>query len=395
MSIETRRDSLKSIGRMSRAFAAPFGAFLFARLWTFVLATTFWTLAPPKVTESWYVGLAPIDGNVDGWLWAAWQRWDTIWYSVIATRGYSVNDLSTAYFPLYPLLMRATAEFVRINDVAAGMIVSSLAALGAFVLLYRLTIEEYGERAARLTLTALVVFPTAFFLMAAYSESLFLFLALAAWTAARRNRWGWAGVLGALAALTRAQGMLLALPLLALFVRQWRRGEVRLRAGLWLALVVAGGLAFLFYLFQTTQSLAAWLQVERYWREFAFPWEPVWESLVTIFTVGDFGLAFLNALDLGLTVLFLVWMVVLAQRRCYAQALYLAIIILPPLFAIARFSPHLPLASMSRFLLVAFPAFGAMAAARVRPMLRASLFALSFLTQVLLLMLFTHWIFAG
>jgi hypothetical protein len=291
--------------------------------------------------------------------------------------------------------MRLVAEAARVNDVAGGMIVSSLAALGAFTLVYRLTREEYGERAGRMTLALLAAFPTAFFLMAAYSESLFLFLALAAWIAARKHRWGWAGLCGGLAALTRAQGALLALPLLVMFVQHWRRGEVRLRAGLYLAIVVAGGLAFLAYLFQTTQSLSAWLQVERYWREFAFPWQPIWESLVTIFTIGDFGLAFLNAFDLGMTLLFLTLMVALARRGRFAESLYLAIIILPPLFAIVRFAPHMPLASMSRFLVVAFPAFGAMAAARVRPMLQTILIALSFLTQVLMLMLFTHWIFAG
>jgi hypothetical protein len=57
------------------------------------------------------------------------------------------------------------------------------------------------------------VFPTAFFYVAPYSESLFLLLVLASFWWARERRWAAAGVAAALAALTRNLGVLLVLPL--------------------------------------------------------------------------------------------------------------------------------------------------------------------------------------
>ncbi|MDP8911803.1 MAG: hypothetical protein M3M94_07050, partial [Actinomycetota bacterium] len=42
-----------------------------------------------------------------------WAHWDGGWYSAIATRGYEGSDpaSSTAFFPLYPLLVRAGTWF--------------------------------------------------------------------------------------------------------------------------------------------------------------------------------------------------------------------------------------------------------------------------------------------
>ena len=38
-----------------------------------------------------------------------WAHWDGAWYSQIAAEGYT-NHASTAFFPLYPLLVRSFAE---------------------------------------------------------------------------------------------------------------------------------------------------------------------------------------------------------------------------------------------------------------------------------------------
>ncbi len=57
--------------------------------------------------------LPPEDGRaVDpGWqnLLDAWQRWDADWFLRIAGEGYDPGNGSAAFFPLYPLLVRAVA----------------------------------------------------------------------------------------------------------------------------------------------------------------------------------------------------------------------------------------------------------------------------------------------
>jgi hypothetical protein len=103
-------------------------------------------------------------------------------------------------------------------------VISNASALGYFVAFFALAEREVGSAPARRAQVYALLYPWAFFLFAAYAESLFLFLvALAFWMAQQGRRW-LAGLCAALAALTRLQGGLLALPLLfeALRVREFR-----------------------------------------------------------------------------------------------------------------------------------------------------------------------------
>jgi hypothetical protein len=187
-------------------------------------------------------------------------RWDSVWYLSIAQHGYGdkVDHAQVAFYPLYPLLMTGLGRIVG-SPLVAGILVSLACFMGALVLLHRLTALELGLRDARSTLLLVAFFPTAFFFSAVYSESLFLLVTVGAFLAARRGRWEWAGLLGALAALTRNSGVLLLVPLVLLFLYGPRadREPVPLAAGaglrarlrpryplapqlLWLALVPAG-----------------------------------------------------------------------------------------------------------------------------------------------------------
>jgi hypothetical protein len=146
-------------------------------------------------------------------------RWDSVWYLTIAEHGYgdAHSHAQAAFYPLYPLLMRVVGWLVG-SPLLAGILVSLGCFLGALVLLHRLVALELGLRDARGTVLLVAFAPTAFFFSAVYSESLFLLVSVGAVLAARRGRWGWAGVLGALTALTRNSGVLLLVPLLLLFL---------------------------------------------------------------------------------------------------------------------------------------------------------------------------------
>jgi hypothetical protein len=165
-----------------------------------------------------------------------WARWDSEWYLMIASEGYDSSDhferfavpyersATAGFLPLYPLLIRALAPLF--GGVAAGVLISNLALLGALVLLYTLAAGEArpgAERATGLTAcAALLVYPSSLFLSAVYPESLFLLLSLAMFMAARRGSFAVAGLTGGLAALTRPFGVLLVLPLLWEWWRAWR-----------------------------------------------------------------------------------------------------------------------------------------------------------------------------
>ncbi len=165
-------------------------------------------------------------------LLAAWQRWDAMWYLGIAAHGYT-SAQATAFFPLYPLLVKGVSLIVGPHWLLAGLGASSLASLAAFIGIALLAASELdGADAAWRTLRVTLAYPLAFFLTAPYSDSTFLACAAFALYAARRGSWRWAGACAALAGLARPTGVVLALPLLYEYSRQhdlWRRiGERRM-----------------------------------------------------------------------------------------------------------------------------------------------------------------------
>jgi hypothetical protein len=183
-------------------------------------------------------------GAVGNLLGASALRWDSIWYLRIAEHGYS-TAASTAFFPLYPLLLRAVGT-VTGSYVAAGVLISWSAFAAALVLLRRLSEAELGGEAALATVVLLAFAPLSLFFTAIYTEALFLALAVASAYAARRERWALAGALAALAAATRITGVLLVV----LALPRWRRrGQARFdRRRLWLLAAPAALLAYLGWL---------------------------------------------------------------------------------------------------------------------------------------------------
>jgi Gpi18-like mannosyltransferase len=142
-----------------------------------------------------------------------WYRWDTGWYLLIAWQGYRLENGSIVFPPLYPFVIRLFTLFTGGNYLVSALIVSNLFYILALVLLHRLTTLDYGPQVARRTVLYLMSFPTAFFLLAGYIESLFLTLAIGAILGARQKRYLLAGLLGFLASLSRLQGWTLMFPL--------------------------------------------------------------------------------------------------------------------------------------------------------------------------------------
>lgn len=159
-----------------------------------------------------------------GWGIDVWGRWDSGWFLSIAHHGYADPGESSAFFPAYPLLIRILATVLLGHDLLAGVLISLAASAAAFVLLWRLGLELVGEQSSKRALLYLALFPTTLFLLAVYSESLYLLLSVAAFLYAVRGQWRRAGVAVGLAALTRVSGVVL-LPALALLA--WRAADRR------------------------------------------------------------------------------------------------------------------------------------------------------------------------
>jgi Mannosyltransferase (PIG-V) len=227
---------------------------------------------------------------------APFARWDSVWYLAIAHGGYGHEAARTAFFPLYPLLLRGLGLVIG-SDLVAGVLVSLVAFAVALVLLYRLVALELGGELARATVLLVAFCPMAYFFSAVYSESLFLALSLGCLLAARSGRWAWAGVLGGLGAASRNSGITLIVPLVLLFLygpradsarplvrAGWRRVLPRHRvtpALAWTLLVPAGLAAYVAFLaLRTGDGLAPFHAQQVWYRHFAGPFGGVWAGTV-------------------------------------------------------------------------------------------------------------------
>ena len=151
-------------------------------------------------------------------LYLMWVHFDSGFYLIIAHDGYwGANTLHTqsnwGFFPLYPLVIRLVSlpfGSAWSTYQIVGIIVSNLAALIAAFYLYKLTTKEFNKTIAARAVYYLGLFPMSFYLSAVYPESLFLALSIGCIYYIRLRRWWLAGLLGALATLTRSSGVLLA-----------------------------------------------------------------------------------------------------------------------------------------------------------------------------------------
>ena len=144
----------------------------------------------------------------------AWKKYDSYHYVGLAELGYNgYTENGKHYFlvflPLYPWLIRLF-HLVIPNYALSGLLVSCLCYLGSLFVMGRLVTEEFGSKAGKLSLFFLSAYPFAFFFMSLHTESLFLLLSLLSFYFIRKHKYPLAGLIGALAALTRVQGVFLA-----------------------------------------------------------------------------------------------------------------------------------------------------------------------------------------
>lgn len=212
-------------------------------------------------------------------LWESYMQWDAHNYDRIATGGYGFytengNYTTLAFFPLYPWLIRLLNPIFGSN-IISGIIVSALCYSGACAFLYKLLALDYCKPTAIRTLVYLSVFPHALFFGVMMNESLLLFTMAATLYYIRRHDWSMAGIFGALAAMSRMVGILLAIPAAVEWLEHYKIGEklinksfgevLRLfvRKGLWIFLMLFGIGVYLFCNYKTTGDWFKFLEYQK------------------------------------------------------------------------------------------------------------------------------------
>ena len=315
-------------------------------------------------------------GAVGEILGAPAVRWDSSYYVFTAQHGYEALG-QTAFFPFYPMVMRAVAT-ITYSEVVAGVLVSLASFAIALVILHRLAALDFGADVARRTVWLVALFPAAVFFSAIYTEALFLMLSVGAVYAARKGSWAWAGALGGMAALTRNTGVLIGVAVLLLYLYGPRADRPPGRAGarlapryrlradaLWMLLIPAGLAAFAVYTWIVYDTPFASYDAQAiFHREFLGPFSALWYGGRDVgIAVGDLlGIANGDGVGASVRTLALAGTVVGAlvatvgalRRLPVAYGAYALAALLPPL---STPWPDHPLWSTPRFIAVLFPCF--------------------------------------
>jgi len=119
-------------------------------------------------------------------------RWDAAWYAAILHNGYAQAAQAPAFYPMFATLtwLVEKISFGTMDFVVAGFFVNLIAtwlAVAALVKIARHFVKT--ERAAWLTVAALLTSACAFFMHVLYTEATFICLGLGAYLFALRRRW--------------------------------------------------------------------------------------------------------------------------------------------------------------------------------------------------------------
>lgn len=334
----------------------------------------------------------PSAGPVSDFFLAPWYRWDAGWYLKIATLGYAPDDGSRLFPPLYPLLIRLLAPLTGANATAAGLIISSLCALGMLLLLRRY-LWNLEATTARWVILLIVVFPTSFFFVSIYTEALYLLLALAALLAARGGHWLGAGLCALLAGLTRLQALALAAPLAVFW---WQAFGPRPSWHAWpklLAVVSAPLNVFLYLTWAQTlgNGSASPQAVQTLGQNLVMPWEAV-GRMANTYLVGQATLQ--DWSNLTLLIIALGAGVALVGRWPTSEWVYAWAHLLTVF--VVTINGSILLRGVPRYLLVNFPLFVLFATFAARYRRLRLLFVTGGLgLQLLAVWLYTHWVLVG
>lgn len=294
--------------------------------------------------------------------------WDGDWYLRIAREGYphTVPDgvglhvrTELAFFPLFPLMIRAVTWATPIPEVWAGTLISLLFGAVSVVLMSYLARTLTDKQTADRAVALFCFFPGSLVLSVAYSEGVMIALALACTLALLRRRWLAAGLAAGLATAARpnAVALVAACAWQSLTAIRQRREWRSVVAPL---LAPAGMLAFFAFLWHHTGVLDAWFQVERRgWNQrFDF-------GLHAVDVLGDFlndpfdGLA--RFIVVTCLAFLIVSMVILVRRRL-PGALNVYTVVIAALATLSTID-----IVRVRAILTAFPLFIALAMVTTRP----------------------------
>jgi Gpi18-like mannosyltransferase len=323
---------------------------------------------------------------------AVWGRWDAVHYLDIARLGYYGTDM--AFFPLFPLLIKFVGGMVGSNLIA-GLVISNVALFTGLLFFYKLVEHQYNRHVAQRAIFYVSIFPTAIFFSAVYTEALFFALTVASFYYVRERRWLAAGIIGAFAAMTRVEGILLVVPFAIEWwnavressladLKSWPQEKIA-RPAIGLAMICLGLGSYMAFLWVLRGDPLYFSHVQVYWdRHLAAPWTSVWHSWQIIAHAQSGQVVANQVLELSFTALMIGVLIAGLRRLPPSYSAYMALSIIIPMSTSS-------LMSMPRFALVLFPMFVSMALWGERHSVNNAIVAFSLPLLGLFTVLFADW----
>jgi Gpi18-like mannosyltransferase len=296
-----------------------------------------------------------------------WMQWDSGWYRFVAVSGYAANPESMAFFPVYPFLIKEVSAITGWSEELSAMLIAQAFFLVAILSMYKLArLIRDDHRFALNAVLYMMLFPTSFFFVAGYAESI-----LVAFT-----------ILGTYLYIKKSPQFLLGSALIGLAAGArpvgWTAGIIYVmefirlrdfRVGAWFRfilnglLIISGVVLFFYYLYILTGSWTAYIDAHALWQvTWQWPWLSLLQAVELVFADTLRDNWFLYALNL-FDIVFALYCLVLTgiAIRWSFQGKFkwsLSVFLVINLIIIfSRLGHQVPLDDMARWALTLFPLF--------------------------------------
>ncbi len=140
--------------------------------------------------------------------------WDSAHYMLLSTDGYQSGSPSCAFYPFWPLVIRATSYVTKIGTLVSSLLLANAFSMfGCWMFLRLIRIHDKNLQ-VRDALIFFLAFPGALFFSFPYTESLYFAMVMAFFWALAQRHYFYMTFLSLLLPLTRAVGVFILLPFL-------------------------------------------------------------------------------------------------------------------------------------------------------------------------------------
>jgi len=372
-----RRVIIRSIALTLAVKALAVGAFL-----------AFWRLFPINFTFTTYAwpSLFGASLKLPHWI-TLWANFDGSNYLSIAISGTSRSQV--AFFPLYPWLIRHT-RILEIPHIIHAQGISLLAFAAGLTVLFLLLKKDALSRLTTLVSISILLFPTSYSYTAVYNDSVFFFFATLTLWLGRSRLWFFASVTGALATLTRLNGLAL-FPYLLVEYARLPDSKKNLRSLLSTLLIPGALLGYLGFLHTTYGSWYVLFESMRLWGQhrLIIPLQTIYRYAKIFYSVSPSHTSYWVAvfeIAMWSVYLYFIWWSFRKIRLSY-WVFFLVSIAIPSLTGTFQ--------GMPRYALHLYPFFLSLALwLDAHPkLIRLAVFVVLFILYLISVTLFTHGIF--